>query len=98
MKANGKQRKVCNTGVLLSLFFYPEDGGDMFLQKLVCFQCTTWHCIPEGSTLHNHRCENLRSNEIDPVFKTFCVLKHDRVKEDGMVRACSMHGGEKEFM
>jgi hypothetical protein len=26
----------------------------------VDFQRTTWHCIPEDRTLHNHRCENLR--------------------------------------
>jgi hypothetical protein len=40
----------------------------------VGFQWTTWRCIPEGSTLHNHCCENLRSYERDAVFKTFCVL------------------------
>jgi hypothetical protein len=28
--------------------------------KLVAFQRTTWHCIPEDRTLHNHNCENLK--------------------------------------
>jgi hypothetical protein len=27
----------------------------------VDFQQTTWRYIPEASTLHNHRCENLKS-------------------------------------
>jgi hypothetical protein len=27
----------------------------------VDFQRTTWHYIPEDGTLHNHRCENLKS-------------------------------------
>jgi hypothetical protein len=34
MKAGGKQRKVCHTGILLSIFFDPEDGGDMLLQNV----------------------------------------------------------------
>jgi hypothetical protein len=46
---------------LPGLFFDPEDGGDMFLQTLVHFQLTTWHYIPEGRTLRDHRCENLIS-------------------------------------
>jgi hypothetical protein len=28
------------------------------------FQWTTWRYIPEDVTLHNHRCKNLRVNEI----------------------------------
>jgi hypothetical protein len=47
-------------GFQLSLFFDPEDGGDMFLRK-VGLQRTTPHYIPEDRTLHNHRCENLGS-------------------------------------
>jgi hypothetical protein len=43
------------------LFFEPEDGGDMFLRNVVDFRCTTRRYIPQDSTLHNHRCENLRS-------------------------------------
>jgi hypothetical protein len=31
----------------------------------VDFQRTTRRYIPEGSTLHNHRCENLKSHK-DP--------------------------------
>jgi hypothetical protein len=31
------------------------------------FQRTTLRCIPEDSTLHNHRCENLKSYSQDIV-------------------------------
>jgi hypothetical protein len=31
------------------------------LETSVDFQRTTWCYIPEDSTLHNHRCENLKS-------------------------------------
>jgi hypothetical protein len=30
-------------------------------ETLVDIQRTTWQCIPKDSTLHNHRCENLKS-------------------------------------
>jgi hypothetical protein len=43
---------------LFGLFFYPEDG-DMFSETSVHFQETTRRYIPEETTLHNHRCENL---------------------------------------
>jgi hypothetical protein len=42
-------------GILLSLFDC-EDGGD-----ILTFQRATWHYILEDNTLHNHRCENLKS-------------------------------------
>jgi hypothetical protein len=38
-----------------------EDGGDMFPEASVATQQTTWRHIPEDDTLHNHRCENLKS-------------------------------------
>jgi hypothetical protein len=48
--------------VLLKFFFDPEDGGDMFLSETsVASQQTTRLHIPEDDTLHNHRCENLKS-------------------------------------
>jgi hypothetical protein len=46
-------------GFLLGLFFYPEDGGDVFLRNV------SWHSMDYTMlyplTLHNHRCENLKS-------------------------------------
>jgi hypothetical protein len=40
---------------LLGLFFDPENGTSDD------FQGTTRHYAPEDRTLHNHRCENLKS-------------------------------------
>jgi hypothetical protein len=53
-----------HAGFLLGLFFDREDRCDMFLRNIR----TTRRYIPEDSTLHNHRCENLRS------FLTFVFL------------------------
>jgi hypothetical protein len=36
---------------LLGLFSDPEDGGDIFFEKSVEFQQTTWHYISEDRTL-----------------------------------------------
>jgi hypothetical protein len=41
---------IVKTGFLLSLFFNPEDGGDMLLRN-VGWQRTTRRYIPEDSTL-----------------------------------------------
>jgi hypothetical protein len=46
---------------LLSLFFYPEDGGLCSFETSVEFRRTTGRYIPEDRTLHNHRWENLKS-------------------------------------
>jgi hypothetical protein len=47
---------------LLGWFLDSEDGGDTFLRNVsVDFQRTTRRYIPEDSTLHNQRCENLKS-------------------------------------
>jgi hypothetical protein len=46
------------------LFFDPEDGDDTFLlnvKKQGTTLRTTLRHIPEDETLHNHRCENLKS-------------------------------------
>jgi hypothetical protein len=34
---------------------------DISFDTSVDFQRTTWRYIPEDRSLHNHRCENLRS-------------------------------------
>jgi hypothetical protein len=46
---------------LLGLFFDHEDGGDMSSETSVDFQWTTPRYIPEKRTLHDHSCENLKS-------------------------------------
>jgi hypothetical protein len=38
-------------GILLSLFFNPEDGGSMFLRNVIDFQQATQRYIPEDNTL-----------------------------------------------
>jgi hypothetical protein len=45
----------------LVFFFDPGDGGDMFPEKFVDFQRATRNFVPEDRTLHNHRCEILKS-------------------------------------
>jgi hypothetical protein len=46
---------------LLGFFFGPEDGGDMLSENSVDIQQTLLRYIPEDRTLHNHRCDNLKS-------------------------------------
>jgi hypothetical protein len=47
------QKCLLSAGFLLGLIFNPEDGGDMLLQYVCCFQQATWHYIVEDKTLHN---------------------------------------------
>jgi hypothetical protein len=46
-------------------FFDPEDGGDIFLRN-VGGHSTDYLLgyIPQDGTLHNHRCENLKSYKV----------------------------------
>jgi hypothetical protein len=51
-----------HAGILLGLFFDPEDVCDVLLPETsVELQRTTRRYIPEDRTLHNHRCENIKS-------------------------------------
>jgi hypothetical protein len=42
-------------------FFDPEDGGDMFLRNVGRHSTDYTELILKDGTLHNHRCENLKS-------------------------------------
>jgi hypothetical protein len=62
-----------------------------FSQTLVDFQWTTWHYIPEDSTLHNHHCENLKSYRINSVYAGYLSgLQGEERKEEGrmVVKSC----------
>jgi hypothetical protein len=50
-KANVKQVPKKELG-FLGFFFFREDGGDMFLRNVRCFQWTAWRYILEDRTLH----------------------------------------------
>jgi hypothetical protein len=52
-------------GFLPDLFVDSEDVGGMFLKISVDFQATAQYYITEDITLHNHRCENLKSYFLD---------------------------------
>jgi hypothetical protein len=53
---------VLHAGFLLSSLFDPEDGGDIFLLNFRSLLPNYGALIPEVRTLHNHHCENLKSN------------------------------------
>jgi hypothetical protein len=48
-------------GFYWNYFFDPKDGGDFSSETSDATQQTTRRHIPEDDTLHNHRCENLKS-------------------------------------
>jgi hypothetical protein len=45
---------MVQAGILLGLVFDPEDEDDMSSETSADIQWTTWHYIPEDSTLHIH--------------------------------------------
>jgi hypothetical protein len=49
-----------NAGILLGLFSDPADGSDIFSEMSVDFQWFMQHYNPEGISLHNYHCENLK--------------------------------------
>jgi hypothetical protein len=73
VKAGGKLLPPAFSLVSCSAYFLdPEDGDDIFSETSVVFQQTTRRYIPEDSTLHNHRCENLKSYIIHLCIHVVC--------------------------
>jgi hypothetical protein len=59
---NSVQRIALLAACFHAGFLLPEDGGDMFLRHVGWLSTDyTALYIPEDITLHNHRCENLKS-------------------------------------
>jgi hypothetical protein len=78
-----------HAGFLLGLFFDTEDGGDMFLRNVGWLPADYMVLYPEDSTLHNHRCENLKSckfhihsENIKLHFCVFCSRTQSDVRKE----------------
>jgi hypothetical protein len=48
-------------GSYLAYSSTPKDGGDIFSETSIALQLSTRSFIQEDRTLHNFRCENLKS-------------------------------------
>jgi hypothetical protein len=53
-----------------SYIIFTEDGGNVYTWKFYYSQQTTRLHIPEDITLHNHRCENLKSYNWSKILTT----------------------------
>jgi hypothetical protein len=58
-RAHAHAHATCSRWFLTRGFFYPEDGGDTFLQNVGSHKNYSLH-IPENGILHSHRRENLK--------------------------------------
>jgi hypothetical protein len=70
-----------------------ENRGKMILRKSVDFQRTKRRYIPEDSTLHNHRCENLKSYAVLNLFIPFLLWPVDWtvfILRAGSILSCSV--------
>jgi hypothetical protein len=72
-----KQFEACH---LLAFWFFAELISSTLKMEAICSsetsvetRRTTRRHIPEDDTLHNHRCENLKS------YKEYCVMGYDTV-------------------
>jgi hypothetical protein len=50
-----------HVGFLLGIFLHLKMEAICSSKTSVGFQRPTWRYVPEDSTLHNHRCKNLKS-------------------------------------
>jgi hypothetical protein len=65
---------------LLVLFFDPEDLTTFSSERAISFQRIARHYISEYRTLHNHRCEDLKSYNI---FEKCAILLLYSVESEG---------------
>jgi hypothetical protein len=72
-----KKTTCFHAGFLLGLFFDPDNGGDIFLRNVGLL--STDLC----STLHNHRCEKLKSC----VEKSFVNKRYGNFFVEGLGKA-----------
>jgi hypothetical protein len=56
------------------IFLLPGNGGDIFSTTSVDFERTTRRYISDDGTVHNHRCETLKSYKIFHIRS--CNIKH----------------------
>jgi hypothetical protein len=65
LKANqsfaGTACYLLHAAFLLDLFFHPKDWGDLLLRSVSSLSTDYVALCQEYGTLHNHRCENLKS-------------------------------------
>jgi hypothetical protein len=85
-------RKTLLASCLFVWIFYPEEGGRIFLRYIG--EIVPYYTVsPQYSTLHSHRCKNLKSNT---VVLTYFIVKYSAMwsvdtvflcRNDIMVRA-----------
>jgi hypothetical protein len=76
--------------MLVSYFSYPSTlkiEAICSFETSLDFHRTTRHCIPEDRTLHSHRCDNLRSNDV--------IEKSDRMVQLCYIRVVFFPGSTR---
>jgi hypothetical protein len=64
---------LLQAGFLLGLFFDLKMEATCSFKRSVDFWWTTLHYIPEDRTLHNHHCENLKSDKFSQGANTVII-------------------------
>jgi hypothetical protein len=78
-------RALLRAGLFLGLLVDLEDGGDIFLRTVVDLKRKARRYVAKERTLHNHRCENIKSYKI-----------HTFVNK-GVMHSLNMHFRHKSY-